>query len=87
MLAVPLVQMLQQALTLDAWMSARAALTPWGWCPDQQAPTKLKRWLKVLSGTRFLNSTEVRDVEECFAIRQVTFCRCEHEYGLILSPA
>ena len=72
-LAVPLVQMLKQAVTLDAWMSARAALTPWDWCPDKRAPIKLKRWLKALNGS-YLSSGEVGDVEECFVIRQVTSC-------------
>ena len=86
-LAVALVQTLKEALTLDAWMSARAALTPWGWCPDKRAPIKLKRWLKALHCS-FLSGMEVEDVEECFVIRQVTSgFLCVNMYGLMFSQA
>ena len=47
--AVVLVRVLPQVLNQERWMSARAALGPWDWCPDKRAPIKLKCWLKKLA--------------------------------------
>ncbi len=69
--AVVLVRVLQQVLSQARWMSARAALGPWGWCPDKRAPIKLKRWLKKLAAVDILSSDTAHQVEQCFAIRQV----------------
>jgi len=69
--AVPLVRVLQQALSQDIWMSAQAALGPWDWCPDKRAPIKLKRWLRKLTAVDILSSDTAHQVEECFVIRQV----------------
>ncbi len=63
--------MLEVALVEEPWMSARAALGVWDWCPDAQAPAKLKRWLKTLSSGRALTGVAVRRVEECFTVRVV----------------
>ncbi|KAL0032412.1 hypothetical protein WJX79_010056 [Trebouxia sp. C0005] len=69
-LLMSLVRVLQLALNQDIWMSARAALGPWSWCPDKQAPIKLKRWLRKLTAVNALSSVTADEVEQCFVIRQ-----------------
>ena len=69
--AVLVVRVLQQALNQETWMSARAALGPWDWCPDKRAPIKLKRWLSKLTAVNIMSSDTAHQVEHCFVIRQV----------------
>ena len=69
--AVLVVRMLQQALNQETWMSARAALGPWDWCPDKRAPIKLKRWLSKLTAVNIMSSDTAHQMEHCFVIRQV----------------
>ncbi|DBA65715.1 TPA: hypothetical protein ACH3X2_002762 [Trebouxia sp. C0005] len=69
-LLMSLVRVLQLVLNQDIWMSARAALGPWSWCPDKQAPIKLKRWLRKLTAVNALSSVTADEVEQCFVIRQ-----------------
>jgi len=57
--------------TQHLWMSAWAALGPWGWCRDKKAPFMLKRWLRRLQAEEVVTELAVSDIQECLIIPQV----------------
>jgi len=66
-----LLSVLKVMRTQQLWMSAWAALGPWGWCRDKKTPLMFKRWLRRLQAGDVVSELTVSDIQECFTIPQV----------------
>ena len=57
--------------TQHLWMSAWAALAPWGWCREKTGRFMLKRWLRRIQAEDVITELVASDIQECFTIPQV----------------
>ncbi|KAL0047080.1 hypothetical protein WJX82_005974 [Trebouxia sp. C0006] len=65
-----LLSVLKVMRTQQLWMSAWAALAPWGWCKEKTAQFMLKRWLRRLQAEGVVTELATSDIQECFTIPQ-----------------